>query len=92
MGLVRCDTCGGEYKALDLGQDQAMHCSATIFVHKGKKRLLGHYGSTLFDGSIYNVMTEDLKYGIVCDACIEKHLNTNRLELVSDHNYFGISE
>jgi hypothetical protein len=67
--------------------DQAMDCASEIFVREGKKFLVGSFGSK-FDGELYEVLTDNYKNGIICDACIEA--NKQDFTLLRDNQYFGI--
>jgi DNA-directed RNA polymerase subunit RPC12/RpoP len=88
---IVCATCSKEYPSLfesELGQ--AMNCSASIFVVDDGRLLMGYYGSVRADGCLYKVLTDELKTGIVCDECISKYQGTDKLELLSDDNYFSV--
>lgn len=88
---ITCATCNKEYASLfEPALGQAMNCSASIFAVDEGRLLMGHYGSKLVDGCLYKVLTDELKTGIVCDECIGKYQGTDKLELLSDNNYFGV--
>jgi hypothetical protein len=67
---------------------QAMDCSSEIFEREGKKFMIGCYGSKLYDGELYEVLTNKFKTGIICDACITD--NKQDFKLLRDNQHFGI--
>jgi hypothetical protein len=89
--MATCKTCGAKFKNL-FGKEyeQSHRCSATIFDFGGQTYLVGHYGSVIADGELYNVLTDNYKRGMICDNCIQKGLDAGDFELESQNNYFGI--
>ena len=86
---VVCATCQSEFEAIfEPALGQAYGCASTVFGPEDSRQLVGYYGSTIADGNVYDVLTKELKSGIVCDDCIGR--NKDGLKLVAEGRYFNV--
>lgn len=89
--MAVCKTCGSKFKNLFEGtDDQAFRCSATVFSTAGDTFLVGHFGSTIADGYLYEVKSGEYKHGLICDDCIQKGVDAGHFVLRSTDNYFDL--
>ena len=88
--MIICSVCNTQFEPLFKKTNQALNCAADIFERDGKKYLVGHYGSTMIDGQLYEVLTDEYKPGIICDACIHTGRKKGDFKHISSDNYFGI--
>lgn len=89
MQHLNCSHCGEEFDRL-YSETQAYRCAADIMILKNELYMMGHYGSTVADGILFKVLTNEYKEGIICDDCIQKGLDAGHFECVSENNYFGL--
>lgn len=93
--MITCETCKTEFKAISEHFEktkQAYECSASVFIHQGKTKILGHYGSTYCDGDLYVLAPgAPVELGIICDGCVRKQVDNGYATLESEGNYMGIN-
>lgn len=90
--MPTCTVCNTKYKSLFSDRDeQALNCAADIFERNGKRYLIGHYGSTIIDGQLYEVLTDEYENGIICDACIHTGRKKGDFKHISSNNFFDVS-
>lgn len=90
--MPTCKTCGSHFANIfnNENYDQGYRCSATVFMTAGETFLVGHYGSTIADGYLYDVKSGDYKLGMICDDCIQKGVDAGHFSLRSENNYFDV--
>lgn len=80
---VKCESCGQPGSSVFID----------VFVRDGKVLALGCYGSTQFDGQLYEIVGNARNYvelGPWCDECLRKLVDSGEAIKLEDGRYFGL--
>lgn len=77
---VKCQSCEKLYESVGFGENQATYCASEV--HNGK--IVGFFGSAVIDMESWRFTQEQpewVKNGTICDQCIIKLQNENKIKL-----------
>lgn len=94
---ITCAACGSEHRDIMVGsgrRNQGSDCASSSFARNGRHLVLGCYGSSHYDGDLYEFTSPPpdawLDADPVCDACIGKQIEVGALKQVPGNYYLGV--